>query len=123
MPIYVRFKVPKDLERMTYELVEKARETGKIRRGTNEVTKQVERGQAKLVIMAEDVTPEEILAHMPLLCEEKNIPYTYVSSKQELGAAAGLEVAAASVAIISPGEGKEDLENIIKRIEELKKKG
>ena len=123
MPIYVRFKVPKDLERMTYELVEKAKETGKIRRGTNEVTKQVERGQAKLVIMAEDVTPEEILAHMPLLCEEKNIPYTYVSSKQELGAAAGLEVAAASVAIISPGEGKEDLENIIKRIEELKKKG
>ena len=76
MPMYVRFKVTKELESMAYELVERARDTGKISKGTNETTKQVERGLAKLVIMAEDVSPEEILAHMPLLCEEKNIPYT-----------------------------------------------
>ena len=122
MPMYVRFKVTKELESMTYELVERARETGKISKGTNETTKQVERGLAKLVIMAEDVSPEEILAHMPLLCEEKNIPYTYVPSKKELGAAAGLEVAAASVAIIDPGEAKDELEELIKKLEEVKKK-
>ena len=85
MPMYVRFKVTKELESMAYELVERARDTGKISKGTNETTKQVERGLAKLVIMAEDVSPEEILAHMPLLCEEKNIPYTYVPSKKEQG--------------------------------------
>jgi len=122
MPMYVRFKVTKELESMAYELVERARDTGKIGKGTNETTKQVERGLAKLVIMAEDVSPEEILAHMPLLCEEKNIPYTYVPSKKELGAAAGLEVAAASVAIIDPGEAKDELEELIKKLEEVKKK-
>lgn len=122
MPMYVRFKVTRELENMAYELVEKARETGKISKGTNETTKQVERGLAKLVIMAEDVSPEEILAHMPLLCEEKNTPYTYVPSKKELGTAAGLEVSAASVAIIDPGEAKEDLEEFIKKLEEVKKK-
>ena len=99
MPMYVRFKVTKELESMAYELVERARETGKISKGT-----------------------EEILAHMPLLCEEKNIPYTYVPSKKELGAAAGLEVAAASVAIIDPGEAKDELEELIKKLEEVKKK-
>jgi len=123
MPMYVRFKVPKELEDLAYELVEKAREKGKISKGTNEATKQVERGQAKLVVMAEDVSPEEILAHMPLLCEEKNIPYTYVSSKQELGTAAGLSVATGAVAILSPGDGKNDLESLIKKLEEVKKQG
>jgi len=121
--MYVRFKVPKELEDLAYELVEKAREKGKISKGTNETTKQVERSQAKLVIMAEDVSPEEILAHMPLLCEEKNIPYTYVSSKQELGAAAGLKVPTAAVAVVSPGDGKNDLENLLKKLEEVKKQG
>ncbi|HID25638.1 MAG TPA: 50S ribosomal protein L7ae [Thermoplasmata archaeon] len=123
MPIYVRFKVPKELEDLAYELVEKAREKGKISKGTNETTKQVERGLAKLVVMAEDVSPEEILAHMPLLCEEKNIPYTYVSSKQELGAAAGLSVPTGAVAVVSPGDEKNDLESIIKKLAEVKKQG
>lgn len=121
MPMYVRFKVPKELEDLAYELVEKTREKGKISKGANETTKQVERSLAKLVVMAEDVSPEEILAHMPLLCEEKNIPYTYVSSKQELGAAAGLKVPTAAVAILSLGDVKEDLDNLLKKLEDVKK--
>ena len=104
-------------------MVEKARENGKIRKGTNEATKQVERGQAKLVVMAEDVSPEEILAHMPVLCEEKNIPYTYVPSKEELGSAAGLSVSTGAVAIVNPGKEKEGIENIVKKIGTLKKQG
>ena len=71
--------------------------------------------------MAEDITPEEILAHMPILCEEKNIPYTYVPSKDELGSSAGLTVSTAAVAIINPGKDKADIENIVKKIETLKK--
>jgi large subunit ribosomal protein L7Ae len=124
MPIYVKFKPSKDLENLAYEIIEKARENGKICKGTNETTKRVERGEAKLVVMAEDVTPEEILAHMPILCEEKNIPYTYVSSKAELGRAAGLDVAAASVGVIDiDKEAKNLLDNIIKKIEDEKKQG
>lgn len=109
------------MQDLAYELVEKARENGKIGKGANETTKYVERGQAKLVVMAEDVSPEEILAHMPILCEEKNVPYTYVPSKQELGSAAGLDTSTSSVAVIDVGKEKELIENIIKKLESLKK--
>ena len=123
MPMYVRFQTPKELQDLAYDLVEKARDNGKISKGANEATKQVERGQAKLVVMAEDVTPEEILAHMPILCDEKNIPYTYVPSKQELGNAAGLGVATAAIAILNPGKEKSAIENIVKKLETIKNKG
>ena len=120
MAIYVRFQAPKDLQDLAYDLVEKARDNGKISKGANEATKQVERGQAKLVVMAEDVTPEEVLAHMPILCEEKNIPYTYVPSKEELGSSAGLKVSTAAVAIVNLGKEKAGIESIVKKIESLK---
>ena len=123
MAMYVRFKAPKEVQDLAYDLVEKARDNGKIGKGANEATKQVERGQAKLVVMAEDVSPEEILAHMPILCEEKNIPYTYVPSKEELGNAAGLGVTTSAVAIVDPGKEKAGIENIVKTIEALKKQG
>ncbi|PNX51627.1 MAG: 50S ribosomal protein L7ae [Thermoplasmata archaeon M8B2D] len=121
MPMYVKFQAPKEIQDLAYDLVEKARDNGKISKGANEATKQVERGQAKLVVMAEDVTPEEILAHMPILCEEKNIPYSYVPSKDELGSAAGLKVSTAAVAILNLGKDKGGIENIVKKIEGLNK--
>jgi len=92
-----------------------------IRRGVNEVTKAVDRGKAKLVVIAMDVEPEEIVMHLPPLCEEKGVPYTYVPSKVELGKAAGLQVQAASVAIVDAGEHSKLLEEIIKEIQNLKK--
>lgn len=119
---YVRFQVPKELVERTYQLLEISRNTGKIKKGTNETTKAVEKGQAKLVIIAEDVSPPEIVMHLPPLCEEKNIPYTYVPSKAELGAAAGIEVAAASACIIDPGDGKALLDELIAKINALKGK-
>jgi large subunit ribosomal protein L7Ae len=121
MPIYVKFQTPKDVQDLAYDIVEKARDNGKISKGANETTKQVERGVAKLVVMAEDVTPEEILAHMPILCEEKNIPYAYVPSKQDLGIAAGLHVGTASIAIVDIGKDKSNIESIVKKLEALKK--
>lgn len=120
-PSYVKFEVPQELAEKALEAVELARDTGRIRKGTNETTKAVERGQAKLVIIAEDVDPEEIVAHLPPLCEEKEIPYIYVPSKKELGAAAGLEVPAASVAIIEPGKARELVEDIAMKVKELMK--
>ena len=123
MPMYVKFQAPKEVQDLAYDLVEKARDNGKISKGANEATKQVERGQAKLVVMAEDVTPEEVLAHMPILCEEKNIPYAYVPSKEELGSSAGLHVSTASVAILDIGKEKGGIENIVKKIDALKKQG
>jgi large subunit ribosomal protein L7Ae len=120
-PIYVRFEAPKELADKTYQVVELARDSGKVRKGTNEVTKIVERGEAALVVMAEDVQPEEILAHMPLLCEEKAIPYAYVPSKQELGVACGLGKATASVAVTDAGRGKPVLDELVSKLRQIKK--
>jgi len=87
-----------------YQIIEKARRTGKIEKGTNEVTKAIERGTAKFVVYASDVEPKEIIQHIPLLCKEKKIPCKEVDSKQKLGIAVGISVSASSVAIIEPGE-------------------
>jgi len=118
-PFYVRFEVPPELAEEAYKALEIARKTGKIKKGTNETTKCVERGLAKLVLIAEDVDPPEIVAHLPLLCEEKKVPYVYVPSKKRLGEAAGIEVAAASACIIDPGEAKDLVEKIAKAVNEL----
>lgn len=118
--MFVRFEMPKELSDKAYEIVESARDTGKVRRGTNEVTKLVERGEAQLVILAEDVQPPEILAHMPLLCEERNVLYAYVPSKAELGNAVGLEKPTASVAILDAGKAKPALESFAEQIKQLK---
>jgi large subunit ribosomal protein L7Ae len=120
-PIYVRFEVPKELADKVYEAVEVARNTGKLRKGTNETTKAVERKNAVLVVIAEDVEPAEIVAHLPPLCDEKGVPYVYVPSKRELGAAAGIDVPSAAVAIAEAGEASSTVKDIIERIKELKK--
>jgi len=119
-PIYVRYEIPKDVQDKVYEIVEAARDTGKIKKGTNEVTKIVERGEAVFVVMAEDVQPPEILAHMPLLCEERKVPYAYVPSKAELGNACGLEKPTASVAVLDVGKGKAVLDGVVEQISKLK---
>lgn len=121
-PFYVRFEVPEDLAQKVYEAVEKARSSGKIKKGTNETTKACERGIAKLVVIAEDVDPPEIVAHLPVLCDEKKIPYVYVPSKKKLGEAAGIEVQAASAAIIDPGEAESLVKDIVEKVKELRAK-
>ena len=118
---YVKFSMPKDLSDKVLQLLEAAKNNGKLRKGTNETTKSVEKGQAKLVIMAEDVEPEEILMHLPVLCEEKKILYCYVSSKQELGRAAGIDVPSAAIGIVDAGDGKDLMKEVVKRLQELKK--
>ena len=120
-PIYVRFETPSDVADKALQLVQVASETGKIRVGTNEVTKSSERGEAKLVVMAEDVDPVEILVHVPMLCEEKRIPYVYVNKKQRLGQSAGLTKSAASIAVVEPGDAKALLEELINAFPTLKK--
>lgn len=117
-PKYVKFEVPEEIQEKVLKLVEIAKNTGKIKKGTNEVTKAIERGQAKLVIIAMNVDPEEIVMHLPLLCEEKRVPYIYVKNKEDLGRASGIKVSAASACIIEVGEGKKLFDEIFKWIVE-----
>ncbi len=121
MAIYVKFKVPEELANKSYESLEMVRDTGKLKKGANETTKAVERGIAKLVYLAEDITPEEIIAHIPLLCDEKEIPYIYVPRKDELGAAIGIDVSTAAVAVIKEGKAKDLIDDIIVKVKELRK--
>jgi large subunit ribosomal protein L7Ae len=94
----------------------------KIRKGMNEVTKSIERVQAKLVVMAEDVSPPEILFHIPLLCEEKGIPYGYLSTKKELGTTVRINVSSSAISIENGGTGNDGvLNDVIKKLEEAKK--
>lgn len=118
--VFVKFDTPKELSDKAYSLAEAARDGGKIKKGTNEVTKTVERGEAAIVIMAVDVEPPEILAHMPALCDEKNVPYVYVPSKAELGKAIGLEKPTASVAIVDAAKGKALCDEIAEAVKALK---
>jgi len=120
-PIYVRFEVPKDLADKVYGAVEGARDSGKLRKGTNEVTKAIERKQAMLVVIAEDVEPAEIVAHLTPLSDEKGIQYVYVPSKRELGAAAGLDVGTSAIAIAEAGSAAPLVSEIVERVKQLKK--
>jgi large subunit ribosomal protein L7Ae len=95
-----------------YSIIERARKTGKVEKGTNEVTKAIERATAKLVVFASDVEPKEIVQHLPVLCKEKNILCKEVDSKQKLGIAVGIPVSASSVAVIEPGEAEKDLASL-----------
>ena len=122
-PFYVKTEVPKELADAAYEALQIANQTGSVRKGTNETTKAVERGKAKLVVIAEDVDPPEVIAHLPLLCEERKIPYIFVPDKRKLGTSAGIDVPAASVSITEVGDAVSLVKEISNRIEELKKKG
>ena len=118
-PFYVRFEVPKEVAEAAYEALKIAQESGKIRKGTNEATKSIERGRAKLVLIAENVEPPEIVAHLPLLCDERKAPYVYVPEKQRLGQAAGLMVSSSAASIEEPGEAAELLNEILSKLKEI----
>ncbi len=118
---YVDWQAPEPLMQEAVEFVRKVREAGGfVRKGVNEVTKAVEREQAKLVLIAMDVNPPEIVMHLPPLCKEKNIPYIFVKSKEELGKAAGIKRPASSVAIVDPGKLARELDALIRKINEAK---
>ena len=120
MPVYVNFDVPVDLQDRAVEALEVARDTGSVKKGTNETTKAIERGNAELVYIAEDVQPEEIVMHLPELADEKGIPFVFVGTQDDIGHAAGLEVGSAAAAVTDSGEAGDDVDDIADKVEELR---
>ena len=114
-----KFDVPKELSDKVLQLIQDVRTSGSIRKGANETTKSVERNEAKFVVLASDINPPEITMHLPLLCDEKKIPYVYVPAKADLGAAAGLPVGTASIAIANAGEAAKKMAQIVEQIDIL----
>lgn len=119
-PYYVKFEVPENLVSPIYESLRVAVQTGKVKRGTNEATKAIERGISKLIIIAEDVEPPEVVAHLPILCEEQGAAYAFVPSKQELGKALGIDVTSAAAAIIDAGDAQHIVDEVVASLSKLK---
>ena len=111
-------EISKEIVDKIYEAIEVAKATGRIKKGSNEVTKAIEKGTAKLVAIAKNVNPPEITMHIPLLSKEKDVLCVEVPSKEELGAAAGISVGTASIAIVEEGEAKNIVKEIIKKLKE-----
>ena len=119
-PYFVKFDVPENLVSPIYEALRVASETGKVKKGTNEATKAIERGVSKLIIIAEDVEPPEVVAHLPILCEERGAAYAFVPNKQELGKALGIEVTSAAAAILDSGDDQHIIDEVVTSIEKIK---
>jgi large subunit ribosomal protein L7Ae len=116
------FDVPAELkEKQTEFLQELVKKKGKYRIGVNEVTKAIERDTAKLVFLAKDVSPAELTMHIPLLCKEKKVPFTFVETRKDLGSAIGIGVGAAAIAIVEAGDAQQNLEQIVKKVQALSK--
>ena len=111
-------EVQKELVDKVYEIIEVAKSTGKIKKGTNETTKAIEKGNAKIVAIAKDVSPPEIAMHIPLISEEKNVLCVQVPSKEDLGGAAGIDVATGSVAVVQEGEAKNLIKELANKIKQ-----
>lgn len=115
------------------DLVQQASHYKQLRKGANEgtlrgarppsrpVTKTLNRGIAEFIVMAGDTEPIEILLHLPLLCEDKNVPYVFVPSKVALGRACGVSrpVVACSVTVNEGSELKAQILALKTQIERL----
>jgi len=102
-------------------LIQQAANYQQLRKGANEATKTLNRGLSEFIVMAADAEPLEILLHLPLLCEDKNVPYVFVRSKQALGRACGVSrpVISASVTANEGSQLKPQITAIQLEIEKL----
>ncbi|EKG20839.1 H/ACA ribonucleoprotein complex subunit Nhp2 eukaryote [Macrophomina phaseolina MS6] len=81
------------------DLVQQCSHYRQLKKGANEATKTLNRGVSEIIILAADTSPLAILLHLPLLCEDKNVPYVYVPSKMALGRACGVSRAVIAASI------------------------
>ena len=117
---YVKNETPAELVNPILEALRVAATTGKVRKGTNEATKAIERGISKLIKIAEDVEPPEVVAHLPLICEEQGAAYAFVPDKQELGKALGIDVTSAAAAILDAGDAQHIIDEVVASLAKAK---
>src|SRR5690606_8078137 len=89
------------LTQQILDLVQQASHYRQLKKGANETTKTLNRGISEFIVMAADTTPLEILLHLPLLCEDKNVPYVFVPSKIALGRACGVSRSGIAASVTS----------------------
>jgi len=114
-------KADKALQKEIFSLITKASQLKQIKKGANEATKTLNRGISDLIIIAADAKPLEIVLHLPLLCEDKNVPYVFVESQKLLGRSCGVSRPVIAVSILNktPEILKKTVDKLKDKIEQL----
>ncbi|EPX73165.1 RNA-binding protein Nhp2 [Schizosaccharomyces octosporus yFS286] len=99
---------PKKLNKKMMKTVKKASKQKHILRGVKEVVKAVRKGEKGLVILAGDISPLDVISHIPVLCEDNDVPYVYTVSKELLGDASNTKRPTSCVMVV-PGGKKKDM--------------
>eukprot|EP01138_Halocafeteria_seosinensis_P012560 gb/GECG01012833.1/.p1 GENE.gb/GECG01012833.1/~~gb/GECG01012833.1/.p1 ORF type:complete len:117 (+),score=16.93 gb/GECG01012833.1/:1-351(+) len=92
-----------------------------LKRGVKEVEKAIRKGDQGLVVVAGDISPLDVISHLPVYCEEKDIPYVFVSAKKDLGAASNTKRPTSCVLISTKTdfEYRSKTEDIIKEVKKM----
>lgn len=113
LPAVLPFAKPlasKKLNKKTLKTVKKASKAKHVKRGVKEVVKALRKGEKGLVIIAGDISPADVISHLPVLCEDSNVPFVFIPSKEDLGSA-GATKRPTSCVMIVPGGGKKGKNN------------
>lgn len=108
LPAVLPFAQPlasKKLNKKVLKTVKKASKAKNVKRGVKEVVKALRKGEKGLVVIAGDISPPDVISHIPVLCEDQSVPYVFVPSKQDLGSA-GATKRPTSVVFVVPGSSK-----------------
>ena len=92
----------------------------RLRRGVKDVVKAVRKGAKGICVIAADVSPVDVISHLPVLCEDRQLPYVFVRSRMELGVAAETKKPT-SVALLLPPEDEELAEKYEKLFAKINK--
>mmetsp|Transcript_6742 Transcript_6742/g.13232 ORF Transcript_6742/g.13232 Transcript_6742/m.13232 type:complete len:142 (-) Transcript_6742:131-556(-) len=101
-----------------YKLVKKAVAAKHSRRGIKEVVKALRKKESGVVIIAGNVTPIDVITHVPILCEETDVPYIYVPSKADLGMAGASKRPTSCMFVLTPKDGA-DYEDLFKKVRKM----
>ena len=121
---YVDIEIPEKLQAKTLDFIKNVVDKkGSLKKGMNESTKAIERGVAKMVVIAGDITPAEIVMHLPAICQEKKVPYLFVNTKAELGKAAQISIPCSALSILDFGDKalETEMKAIVKDVAALRK--
>ena len=102
-----------------HKLVRKASVAKVVKRGVKEVVKALRKGEKGFCIIAGDISPVDVITHLPIMCEDRDIPYFYVPSKHDLGAAATTKRPTSCI-LITPKDPFKEKELYDKLVKEAK---
>jgi len=109
----------KKLTKKIYKLVKKACQAKFVKRGVKEVVKALRKGEKGFCVLAGDISPMDVICHLPIMCEDRKLPYIYIPSKHDLGASAGTKRPTSCV-LINPKSSFGEMELYEKIVSEVK---